>query len=355
MKLFQGLSVFASAASAVSVNLSKRDTPLDVKIQMVDNSMVEATITNTGVETLRLFRTGTILDSAAVEKTEVLSGANKVPFDGLRLRIMTSNLDESAFQSLAAGETITKTWDIAQVHDLSAGGPISVSSTGFIPYAEANSTTLSPDPLTFASNVLTATIDGAAASLIRRNFHALAERQIVQSDCTSTKLTATRTSLTECQQLAAAASSAAASGPAAKMTEYFKSSTTATRNTVSGIFAKVAAECGASPTGGVSKLYCSDVYRSCSSGVLAYTLPSQTYMVNCNLYYSALSSLSKTCHDQDQATTTLHETTHLTQVAGTTDQGGCYGYNCVKSLTAAQNLKHADTYALFANAIYVGC
>jgi deuterolysin len=74
MKFFQGLSVFASVASAVSVDLSKRDSPLDVKIQMVDNSVVEATITNTGTETLRLFKTGTILDSSAVEKTEVFSG-----------------------------------------------------------------------------------------------------------------------------------------------------------------------------------------------------------------------------------------------------------------------------------------
>ena len=74
MKLLQNLSLFASVASAVSVNLSKRDSPLDVKIQMVDNSIVEATITNTGTETLRLFKTGTILDPAAVEKTEVFSG-----------------------------------------------------------------------------------------------------------------------------------------------------------------------------------------------------------------------------------------------------------------------------------------
>ena len=74
MKFLQGLGVFASVASAVSVDLSKRDSPLDVKIQMVDNSIVEATITNTGTETLRLFKTGTILDTAAVEKTEVFSG-----------------------------------------------------------------------------------------------------------------------------------------------------------------------------------------------------------------------------------------------------------------------------------------
>ncbi|KAB5513151.1 Deuterolysin metalloprotease family-domain-containing protein [Coniochaeta sp. 2T2.1] len=355
MKFLKSLGVFASVASAVSVDLSKRDSPLDVKIQMVDNSIVEATITNTGTETLRLFKTGTILDSAAVEKTEVFSGADRIPFDGLRMRISTANLDDSAFEPLAAGETITKTWDIAEVHDLSAGGPISVASSGFIPYAVGNSTTISDTPVSFSSNTLTTTVDGAAAAIVRRNFHALTQRQIVQSDCTGTKLTATRTALTQCAQLASAASQAAASGDAAKMTEYFKSSSSSTRSTVAGIFSKIASECGASPNGGVSKLYCSDVYRSCSSGVLAYTLPSQTYMVNCPLYYSALTPLSQTCHDQDQATTTLHETTHLTQIAGTTDQGGCYGYSCTRSLTASQNLRHADTYALFANAIYVGC
>jgi hypothetical protein len=74
MKFFQGLSVFASVVSALSVDLGKRNSPLEVKIQMVDNSLVEATITNTGSETLRLFKTGTILDSAAVEKTEIFSG-----------------------------------------------------------------------------------------------------------------------------------------------------------------------------------------------------------------------------------------------------------------------------------------
>lgn len=74
MKFLQGLSLFASVATAVSIDLSKRDSPLDVKIQMVDNSIVEATITNTGSETLRLFKAGTILDSAAVEKTDIFSG-----------------------------------------------------------------------------------------------------------------------------------------------------------------------------------------------------------------------------------------------------------------------------------------
>lgn len=81
--------------------------------------------------------------------------------------------------------------------------------------------------------------------------------------------------------------------------------------------------------------------------MLAYTYPSTSQMVNCPLFFSGLTALSRTCHAQDQATTVLHEMTHLSQVKGTTDYGG-YGYNFVRSLTAAQNLNHADTYTLFA-------
>ncbi|CRK18718.1 hypothetical protein BN1723_017704, partial [Verticillium longisporum] len=33
----------------------------------------------------------------------------------------------------------------------------------------------------------------------------------------------------------------------------------------------------------------------------------------------------------------------------------CYGYSCVRSLSASQNINHADTYTLFAQSIYAGC
>lgn len=271
-------------------------------------------------------------------------------FDGIRLRVMTTGLDEEAFQTIAAGETVEKTFDVGQVFDLSAGGKYDVVSLGAFSYAEANTTDIA-GIYSVAGSTTTALVDGAKAKEVRRRFHA--KRIDVQSDCTGTKLTSTNTAISNCRALAAAAQTAATSGSATKLSEYFKSSTSSVRSTVAGVFQKVASECG-STSSGVSDLYCSDVYSSCSSGVLAYTLPSQSYMVNCNLYYTALSALTRTCHGQDQATTTLHESTHLTQIKGTSDYS-TYGYQGVLGLSASQNLNHADTYALFANAIYVGC
>jgi deuterolysin len=162
-----------------------------------------------------------------------------------------------------------------------------------------------------------------------------------------------RTAISNCASLARQAQSVAASGSATKVTEYFKSATSSVRNTVSTVFSRVASECG-STTGGNSRLYCTDVYSACSSGVIAYTVPSLSIQAYCNLFFTGLSALSRTCHAQDQGSTVVHEMTHLTQVKGTSDYSG-YGYNYIRSLTAAQNLNHADTYALFAQSIYAGC
>ena len=234
------------------------------------------------------------------------------------------------------------------VHDLSAGGSFDFVAKGTLHTAEADSNSITGG-VPFTSNVVTATVDGTAAAKVRRDFHEHAKRQIVQSDCTSSRRTSTVNALTNCVTVSNGARTAALSGSAAKMTEYFKSSSTTTRNAVAAVYQRVSGECDSS-TSGVSREYCTDVYGACSSNVLAYTLPSQSYMVNCPLYFSALPALTRTCHAQDQATTTLHETTHLTQIQGTQDLG--YGYAAVTRLSAAQATRNADTFALYANGMF---
>ncbi|KAH7047355.1 Deuterolysin metalloprotease family-domain-containing protein [Macrophomina phaseolina] len=350
MKFSAGFSlVMAAMASATAINLNKRDTPLDVKLEMISNSEVKATVTNKGLSALKLYKTGTILDQAPVEKVEINSAAAPVNFDGIRLRVSTANLAEEDFQSLPAGESIEVSFDIAEVHDLAEGGAFDILSEGAFPYAEGDSLDIA-GAVPYFTNKLTATVDGAQAKATREHF--LAKRSIVQSDCTGTRLTATRNALANCRTLALAAQTAASSGSASKFQEYYKTTAASTRSTVAAIFGRVAAECGSTTAG--ARYYCSDVYGACASNVLAYTLPSSNYMVNCPAYFSD-PALTRTCHGQDQATTTLHEVTHLTQIAGTTDQNGAYGYAAVRALTAAQNLRHADTYTLYAQALYAGC
>ncbi|KXH36692.1 deuterolysin metalloprotease [Colletotrichum simmondsii] len=337
MKFSIGVSLLATLASAVNVDMAKRDTsPLDVKLEAIGNSGVKAALTNTGDSAIKLFKTGTFLDKAPVEKVEVFAAGNKIDFDGIRLQIATAGLTEEAFQIVAAGETVEVEFDAAELHDLSTGGAVEIVTQGSFLYADADSTEIA-GAVPFSSNSIKTEVNGEEAASVRTAF--IEKRTAVNA-------------ITRCRSLAVAASSAAASGPAARMTEYFKSSTTATRNTVAAVFGRIVSECG-STTSGVSRQYCSDVYGACSSNVIAYTLPSQSYMVNCPTFFT-MSAASSTCHAQDQQTTIVHEMTHLTQIRGTSDYNG-YGYNFVRSLTAAQNLNHADTYTLFAQSIYAGC
>lgn len=75
MKFLASLSAIISLASAASVDVGKRSTPLEVKLVQNGNSGVHAALTNNGSEDLKLFTTGTFLDENAVEKVEVFSGS----------------------------------------------------------------------------------------------------------------------------------------------------------------------------------------------------------------------------------------------------------------------------------------
>ncbi|KAM5346346.1 hypothetical protein ACJ41O_009351 [Fusarium nematophilum] len=349
MKLLAGLAL-ASMAVAAPLADKRAPTPLDVQLQMQGNSKVKAVITNNGKNNLKLLKSGTFLDTAAVEKAQVFSGASTVPFDGVRIALDTSVLDDTAFERIPSGESIEVDFDIAEFHDLSAGGKFNVLASGALSFAEENSTSLIGS-VPFYSNSLEADVDGPQAFQVRTAFHQ--KRTMVQSDCSGDRLAVTQAALSRCASIASQAQQAAASGSDDKLVEYFKSSSSDVRSTVSDVFSRIAAECG-STNSGDSRYYCSDVYGACGNGVLAYTVPGANYMAYCDLYFDRLPATTSSCHAQDQGTTNLHEMTHLSQIKGTSDFGG-YGYDFVQSLSAEQNINHADTYTLFANAIAVGC
>lgn len=78
MKTFAQLSVaaLATVASAASVDVNKRDTPLSIKLESIGNTEVKVAVTNKGEKTLNLLSKGTFLDEVApVEKLQVYSAA----------------------------------------------------------------------------------------------------------------------------------------------------------------------------------------------------------------------------------------------------------------------------------------
>ncbi|CAI6020384.1 hypothetical protein V2G26_001867 [Clonostachys chloroleuca] len=352
MKTAAIFSALLGLASAAAVDLTKRASPLDVKVEQLGNTGFKASITNTGDSALRVLKTGSILDSAPVEKARISQNAKSVPFTGPRFFIHTENLSDSAFQVIAAGETVEVEWDAAQWHDLGAGGDFDIATTGSLQYANEGSNTI-VGQVVYSSDTIQAKVDGTQAAEVFSAFKiAQHEKRVtVQNDCSGTKKTAVTNAISKAKSYAQSASSAATAGT--RLNQYFHSTSSSTKSTVASVFDKTASQFSSSTSGAV-KLYCTDVGNWCTDGVVAYTQPgSSEYIVLCDYWFQFPAS-STSCHAADQPYVLVHEATHLVAVKGTDDV--CYGYEgCVTSISASQSLNNADSYALYSNGILANC
>ena len=259
----------------------------------------------------------------------------------------TTGLDEEVFKTIMAGETLEVEIEMAELYELTETGTYSVSTAGNFLYAEEGSTELTGELLPYTSESITVDVDSEKAAKIETAVARLTKRTIVQADCTGTRGTAIRNAISNCRSIATTAANAAAGG-GARFQTFFK---TASTSTVAARFRAVANDCG-STTGGVTRTYCTDVYGACSSGVLAYTLPSANLFAYCPIFFNNLPAVSGTCYGQDQATTVLHESTHAPGVFSPGTVDNAYGYTASIRLTAAQALANADSYALFSSGMY---
>ncbi|KAH8165869.1 deuterolysin metalloprotease M35 [Xylaria polymorpha] len=347
MKAAAIVSCLTGLANAAAINL-RGESPLVVEIEQVGNSEVKASITNTGNAGLRLLKAGSILDSAPVEKARVAQG-------GIRVYVHTADLQDEAFQTIEAKETIEVQWDTAQLHDLSAGGDFNISTEGSLQYAEEGSNQI-VGQVVYGSNVIQAQVDGVQAAQIHNAFHQgeKAKRAVIQSDCSSSQKSIVNAAIGVAKTYVQNAAAAANAGT--KLQEYFKSTSSSTKSTVVNVFNKISTSVVNSGTSGNAKLYCTDVGSWCTDGVVAYTQPGSVgseYIVLCP-YWFQFPATGNTCHIADQPYVIVHEATHLTEVKGTDDV--CYGYDgCVTAISNSQSLNNADSYALYANAIQVNC
>lgn len=271
-----------------------------------------------------------------------------VAFEGVRL-YLAPEVEESQFQEIAAGESVEVTFDVAEVFDLSNGGDYDIQSSGNLRYAQGGDIS-QLSSLSYESNKISASVDGAAAAQSLSSFQSLQKRVTVNGDCTGAQRTAVETSVKNTHDIAVKAAEAARNGPANKMIEYFESAGQSARNTVATAFEKMARAYASS--GGLPDLHCRDVQNYCQ-GAVAYALPPQNLIVFCSSWFN-YPTLTPGCRKVDQAHIAVHEATHLSMTKGTDDYG-TYGYENSIALPASRNLNHADTYAYFAHDTLSGC
>ncbi|KAJ5388904.1 hypothetical protein N7509_011445 [Penicillium cosmopolitanum] len=350
------LTVLSAAFLAIAQNVyafpieADQASALDVTLSRVSDTRIKAVVKNTGAENVTFVHLNFFRDSAPVKKVAVYQNDDEVVFDGIKRRFQLKGLESDSLTTLGAGEVLEDEFDIAETTDLSNGGAVTLRSSGLVPVVSEGSVT---GYLPYSSNDLKIDVDGSKASQVTKALKPL-DRRTKESCSNASRKSAFETSLANTVKLAKAAATAAKSGSASKFSEYFKTTSSSTRSVVAARLTAVANE-AASTSSGSTTYYCSDPYGYCETNVLAYTLPSRNVIANCDIFYSYLPALASTCHQQDQATTALHEFTHAPGVysPGTDDLG--YGYSAATSLSSAQAVLNADSYALYANAINLGC
>jgi deuterolysin len=283
----------------------------------------------------------------APEAKDILtSTATEVDFTGIKRRVLNAGLSDDALTTLAPGATFEDEFDIASTAVLTEGGPVTIRTDGVVPVTTGNKVS---GYLPYQSNELEIEIDAAKAAAVPQAIKLIElERRTKIASCSGSRATALATALRNAASLANAAATAAASGSSTRFQTYFRTTSSTTRNTVAARLRAVASE-ASSQSSGKTTYYCTDPYGYCDSNTLAYTLPSNNIVANCDIYYSELPALTGSCHAQDQATTTLHEFTHAPAVYSPGTEDYAYGYSASIALSASQALNNADTYALFAN------
>ncbi|KAK7514419.1 Deuterolysin metalloprotease family-domain-containing protein [Phyllosticta citriasiana] len=356
MKFFKCFApaILASIASGAIISFN-RDSHLGVVLELANHTEIRAIVTNNGPDSLNLFKKGNFLDSAAVEKAEIHSADAQVPFEGVRLRSVITGLGPSSFLNLPPGQSHEVTFDIAEMYALH-GKEYDVLSRGVISYAEGDSFELA-GAVPYESNRIRISVDPHRARQKRDEFHGKAQklkkRSVLERCPPGPQKDTVLRALDACAKLSQEAQRAASTGDSKQFAKYFKDPSPEMRKAVAGVYAKVAAECG-KLDGGETRIHCDDGFEYCDGLTLAYTSPSTGLQVYCPAYYADdFPDLTKECHGQDRATTTLHEMTHLDAVAGTIDIG--YGYRTTESLRPKQAIANADTYSLYANGLWSGC
>ncbi|PFH47135.1 hypothetical protein AMATHDRAFT_152893 [Amanita thiersii Skay4041] len=330
-KRFDGITVELSAPKTVNT---------------IDDLKLTASVTNTGSEAVKLLRYATILDDKLPTKSfTITKDGSEVAFQGVKLAVSLQDLDDTAFTTLSAGESLTVTHEIAALFDFESAGAgtfnIEPSVTFQAVSAEERLASATFHEISATGSKVDVEISGD-----------LARRQMKQSKravdtCTNSSLRSfIDASYSEAKTLARVSSSYVSThGADSLYQQYFKSNPT---STVISVLNAVANENSSSRT-----LNCNDPLGACTSGVIAYTVISTTNIYYCSIFYnevptSSLCTGTSVSSRSVRGGTTLHELTHA--VAGTTDV--IYGCANDIALSASNSIRNADNYNCFTTQVY---
>ncbi|KAK0430154.1 Metalloprotease [Desarmillaria tabescens] len=352
------LTSFITLALTLSAFASpyKRDTILSVSLSgpasdvtSIDDLKFTATVANTGSESVKILKYGTILDDMLpTQSFTVTKDGDTVNFTGIKISVSLKGTNDSVFAVIPPGQSVTAEHNLSALFDFASAGPGTFTFTPmtsfYITSPEARVTdAASLDKVSISSSSVDVNISG---DLTKRDLFPVLNTRAVDICTNSSKAHIIDASYTGSKALASAASSyIAANGTNSLYNSYFGTSPT---STVRAVFDRVANESSNTRT-----MDCTDPISACQTqGIAAYTALLIGNIFFCNLFFT-LASTPRLCSGTVDGTYTtdglmLHELTHAT--SATID----VTYGCAKdrALLPVEQAVNADNYNCFANAVY---
>ncbi|KAK0441463.1 Metalloprotease [Desarmillaria tabescens] len=335
----------------------KRDAGLTVSLSgpasdvtSIDDLKFTATVANTGSESVKILKYGTILDDMLpTQSFTVTKDGDTVNFTGIKISVSLKGTNDSVFAVIPPGQSVTAEHNLSALFDFASAGPGTFMFTPvtsfYITSPEARVTdAASLDKVSMSSSSVDVNISG---DLTKRDLFPVLNTRAVDICTDNTKANVIDASYIGGKSIASSASSYIASnGEDALYTSYF--STTPT-DTVRTVFDRVANEASNTRT-----MDCTDPLLVCLEvpGVTAYTTIPESDIYFCDLFFT-LDSTPGLCYGtvDDTPTTAgvmLHELTHAT--SQTIDVA--YGCADDQELLPAEQAVNADNYNCFANEVY---
>ncbi|TFK96912.1 Deuterolysin metalloprotease family-domain-containing protein [Pterulicium gracile] len=325
-------------------------TASNVNVASIADVAITAKIENTGAEDLRILNFATIFDAQRPTRSFTVikegEGEEHVKFIGVSLNVDLTQVDESAFTVIPAGESITvEHTNLADLYDFEAAGTGAYTFEPVTIFQIEDGNSLAPvdNLVTLESTSNTVTID--ITSDVKRREVANEKRATIS--CTNTSQRAQiQSSYTEAKSLATISANWISSNSGNALYSAYFGTNSAT--TVRSRFTAIANENSSTRT-----LNCSDPYGVCTGGVIAYMLIATTNIYFCSIFYNhlphpRLCSGTTVAQRNLRGGTTLHELSHA--VASTTDV--TYGCAANQALSVANKLRNADNYNCFAAQVY---
>ncbi|KAE8334223.1 neutral protease 2 [Aspergillus arachidicola] len=346
MRLFS--PAFFVLPFTIECAVSSRLSPiLDVTLSRMGNTRIKAVVKNTGRQDISFVHLNFFGNSAPVKKVSIFRENEEIEFEGVIVRFRTDGLTNESVTSLPAGGTLEDEFDLASTSDLTAGGPILIHSEGTVPVVTNGNVT---GYVAYQSNTLQLEVNGLEAERVSRTLPSNHQRRDFR--CSSQTKDILARAISTASRLANKAAETIESGDDLRFKEFFKATDRQQRMIVSDRFRAVAKEASG---GGLVTYHCSDPYGICGPDSVAYARGYLNEIITCDRFYSQYPLLTRECDSVDQATTVLHELTHVPAVYNPATRDLAYGYDAATQLSAREARDNADNYAFYSLVVELQC